>query len=150
MGISSALWRFNSVLEKRWNSTFDLGKIYEIDNGTDLAEAIRAIYDKNNEFSAGFIAEKQMEIKDVARSIGYYSEVSSLIDHYAKNLDVPTTDSELLNKMTGMCCLNQYGRIANIIDNYTVIMENDPFYASVQMNEMSLQLCIGEKVFSHL
>lgn len=102
-----------------------------------MAEAIRAIYDKNNEFSAGFIAEKQMEIKDVAKSIGHYQEAAALIDYYAKNLDVPTTETELLNKMMGMCSLNMYGRIANITDNYTVIMENDPFYATVQMNEMS-------------
>lgn len=91
----------------------------------------------DNQFSPGFIAEKQMQIKDVAKSIGYYNEVSSLIDHYARNLDIPTTETELLNKMMGMCVLNQYGKISNIIDNYTTIMEHDPFYASVQMNEMS-------------
>lgn len=78
-----------------------------------------------------------MEIKDAAKSIGCYREASSLIDYYSKALDVPTTDSELLNKMLGLCSLNQYGRVANIIDNYTVIMENDPFYATVRMNEMS-------------
>ena len=78
-----------------------------------------------------------METKDVAKTIGYADEAASMIEYYANILDIPTTETELYNKLSGMCTLNQYGRIANIIDSYTTIMENDPFYATVRMNEMS-------------
>lgn len=77
----------------------------------------------------------------MAREMGCLNEISGLIDECSRTFKANNYQRDIARK----CTTNRVGDILCTSDNFITIMENDPAYANLRLNELSMrQETIGQ------
>ena len=116
-------------------NTVDLNNIDAIQSIDGLCEAIKATFDPNLNISSAAVFRARMQIKAVAIRLGCVQEVQGLIDSYTHDFPGDNYTSRIMR----LCECDRRGNPLNIADNYKIIMANDPYYAGIKQNAMSLR-----------
>lgn len=113
----------------------DLNRLDEICTESEMLEAIKETFNPDLPVSREFRLKARIRLKEIAKKLGCYDDVNALIEQYGKDFKTVDVEREILQ----MCECDRRGNPLNITENYKIIMENDPFYAGVRRNAMSMR-----------
>lgn len=116
-------------------NTIDLNDMSTIQTPSDIIEAIRLTFDPElglHETSAALI---RLTLKDKAVELNCSREVNTLLDEYYANFDKCNFKSQILQKFD----TDRYGRPLTTINNFILVMENDPAFADLKYNEFAMR-----------
>lgn len=116
-------------------TTVDLNNIEAIQSIDDLCEAVKMTFDPELGISSASVYRIRLQIKSAAARLGCAQEIQGLIDSYAR--DFPAEDYHA--RIARLCECDRRGNPLNIAENYRIIMANDPYYADLKQNAMSLR-----------
>lgn len=111
---------------------FDFKDFDSIQSTDDLTEAVAATFDDNIPISSAAIYGIRIKLKDIAKRMGCYDEINGMIEQCSRDFKERNYQTEIYSK----CSTDRRGNILNATSNYLIIMQNDPGYAGLRMNEM--------------
>ena len=127
---------------------YDPERVKSIDNTDELVAAIKTLFSTEFGATEGMIFEQRILLKQTAKRLGYYDEAAGLIDYYTDGLnkrlpdcsdEITSDDNDCLELCRSKCSLDYKGNIRNTIENFRIIMENDPMFATLRMNQLTMQ-----------
>ena len=117
------------------NTIVDLNKLDEIRTNDEVIAAVEETFNAALPVSREFRLKTRIKLKEIAKKLGCYDETVQLISQYGRDFKEIDCRQEILQ----MCECDRRGNPLNITENYKIIMENDPYYAGVRRNQMSLR-----------
>lgn len=101
----------------------------------ELTEAVKATFDADLPVSPEYILSTRIKLKALAKEMGCFDEVCSLMDEYS----ITFKHNNYQNDIARKCSTNRRGDILCTSENFIIIMENDPVYANLRLNELSMR-----------
>lgn len=128
---------------------YDLTKVQDISGPDELIDAIKTLYDPELQLTDITVSEYKFKIKAAAKKLGLAGAASEMLKAY-ENVFKPDCSSggsqgsalseeeiEVLETCRRLCKTDSNGRMLSTIDNYCIIMENDPMFSTLRLNELT-------------
>lgn len=113
----------------------DLSDMMTVRTYSDVIEAVRTTYDPKLGLSPQGIIEMRMRIKERAMQIGCYEDACTLIEQYSRTHQNCNYQQLILQE----CETDRRGNLLCTTRNFLTVMNYDPYYSSLRLNEMSMR-----------